>query len=102
MDSVDEASDAARAGLQPGDVLVMADGELLPGGPNPTLPAWRPGQFVDLQVARDGVTHDLKFRTGLNQQISMQITEAPRAGPGELRVRAGWLEGVTHPHLGKP
>ena len=102
VDSVDSGSDAQRAGLQPGDVLMMADGNLLPAGPNPTLPSWRPGQAVELQIAREGATHVLKFRIGVNQQISIQIEEDPQASPDQLRVREGWLKGVTNSSSGKP
>ncbi|MGO8787946.1 MAG: M61 family metallopeptidase [Terriglobia bacterium] len=102
VDSVDTESDAQRSGLQPGDVLIMADGIALPAGPNPTLPSWRPGQPVQLQITRDGVTQVLEFRVGLHQQTSVQIEEDPQATPGQLRVREGWLKGVTKPSLGKP
>jgi predicted metalloprotease with PDZ domain len=95
VDSVDSGSDAERAGLQPGDVLIMANGDLLPAGPNPALPSWRPGQALELQIAREGETHVFKFRVGVNQQISMQIEEDPQASPEQLRVREGWLKGVT-------
>jgi predicted metalloprotease with PDZ domain len=101
VDSVDTGSDAQRAGLQPGDVLMMADGNLLPAGPNPTLPLWRPGQAVELQIAREGQTRVLKFRIGVNQQVSMQIEEDPQAGPGQVRLREGWLAGMTNPSPGK-
>ena len=95
VDSVETGSDARRAGLQPGDILKMADGEPLPAGPNPTLPIWRPGQSVELQIAREGETHALKIRIGVNHQISFQIAEDPQATPDQLRVREGWLRGVT-------
>ena len=100
VDSVDSETDAQRAGLQPGDVLLMADGNLLPAGPNLALPLWQPGQLVELQVTREGATRTLKFRVGVNRQVSMQIQEDPNAGADQLRVREGWLKGVTHP--GKP
>ncbi|MFZ0962568.1 MAG: PDZ domain-containing protein [Terriglobia bacterium] len=101
VDSVDEGSDAQRAGLQQGDVVLMADGNLVPAGPNPTLPSWQPGQAVAIQIVRGGETHDLKFRIGVSREVSMQIEEDPKAGPGQLRVREGWLTEVTPLPLGK-
>jgi predicted metalloprotease with PDZ domain len=100
VDSVETGSDAQRAGLQPGDLLIMADGDVLPAVPNPTLPVWRPGQVVELQIAREGVTHVLKFRMGVSEEISMRIQVDPQAAPGELRVREGWLRGVTNASAG--
>jgi predicted metalloprotease with PDZ domain len=101
VDSVDAGSDAQCAGLQPGDVLTMADGVLLPAGPSPTLPLWAPGQAVELHTEREGETHVLKFRIGVNQQITVQIEEDPQAGPEQLRVRGGWLKGITNSSPGK-
>jgi predicted metalloprotease with PDZ domain len=100
IDSVDAGSDAQRAGLQPGDLLMLADGEPLPAVPNPALPVWRPGQLVELQIAREGVTHVFKFRIGVSQEISMQIQVDLQASPEELRVREGWLKGVTNASAG--
>jgi predicted metalloprotease with PDZ domain len=102
VDSIDTGSDAQRAGLQPGDVLMMADGDLLPAGGNASLPSWRPGQLVELQITRDGASHTLKFRIGVSPQFSIQIEEDPQATPEQLRVRAGWLKGTTNSSPGKP
>jgi predicted metalloprotease with PDZ domain len=101
VDSVDTGSDAERAGLQPGDVLMMADGDPLPGGAASELPNWRPGQSVQLQIARGGETKTIKFRIGASQEISVQMEEDPQAGPDQLQVREGWLKGVTHSPQGK-
>jgi predicted metalloprotease with PDZ domain len=102
VDSVDTGTAAQSAGLQPGDVLMMANGDLLPSGTDSTLPSWRPGQEVELEVVRAGVSHNLKFRIGATQQVSFQIKEDPQASPDQLRVREGWLKGVSNSSSGKP
>jgi predicted metalloprotease with PDZ domain len=102
VDSLDTGSDAERAGLQSGDVLVMADGDLMPTGPGAALPAWRPGEVVHLQIARGGDTHVVKFRVGVNQEASIQIAQDPQPSPDQLRVREGWLKGETNPSPEKP
>jgi len=102
VDSVDTGSAAQGAGLQPGDVLMMANGDLLPAGADSALPLWRPGQEVEIEVVRAGVSHDLKFRIGATQLVSIQIKEDPQATPDQLRVREGWLKGVTISSPGKP
>jgi S1-C subfamily serine protease len=101
VDSVETGSDAERAGLLPGDVLMMADGNPLPPSAHPVLPSWRPGQAVELQIARGAETHVVRFRVGVNQEISTQIGEDPQASADQLRVREGWLKGATHPSSGK-
>jgi hypothetical protein len=80
---------------------MMADGNLLPAASESTLPNWRPGQSVELQIARGGETKIIKFRIGVNQEISIQIEEDPQAGPDQLQVREGWLKGVTKSSQGK-
>jgi predicted metalloprotease with PDZ domain len=101
VDSVDAGSDAESAGLLPEDVLMVADGSLLPPSAKPVLPSWRPGQTVELQIARGGETRVVKFRIGVNQEMSVQIGEDPQASAHQLRVRDGWLKGVTHSSSGK-
>jgi predicted metalloprotease with PDZ domain len=97
VESVESASDAQRAGLQPGDVLVEVDGEPLAAAAEAPLPRWRPGQTVELQIAREGKTQVMKFRVGVSQKVSYRVEEEPHAEPGQLRVREGWLKGETAP-----
>jgi predicted metalloprotease with PDZ domain len=97
VESVESASDAQRAGLLPGDVLLEADGEPLAAAAEAPLPRWRPGQTVELQIAREGKTQIMKFRVGASQKVSYRVEEEPHAEPGQLRVREGWLKGETAP-----
>ena len=100
VDSVDTGSDAERAGLQQGDVLLMADGNPLPVGADLALPTWRPGHTVELQIVRGGDARNIKFRIGVNEEISLQIEEDSMASADQLHVRNGWLKGVTNPPAG--
>ena len=100
VDSVDTGSDAERAGLQQGDVLLMADGNPLPVGADLAIPTWRPGHTVELQIVRGGDARNIKFRIGINEEISLQIEEDSMASADQLHVRNGWLKGVTNPPAG--
>ena len=102
VDSVDTGTDAERAGLQPGDVLRMVNGDLLPAGPHPILPEWQPGQEVKLQINRGGETHVLKVRIGVNQAVSVHIEEDSQATREQRSMRDGWLTGVTNSSVGNP
>jgi predicted metalloprotease with PDZ domain len=100
VDSIDTGSDAERAGLQQGDVLLMADGNPLPVGADLAIPTWRPGHTVELQIVRGGDARNIKFRIGINEEISLQIEEDSMASADQLHVRNGWLKGVTNPPAG--
>jgi predicted metalloprotease with PDZ domain len=102
VDGVDTDSDAERAGLQVGDVLMMADKVPVPTGAEAALPSWRPGQAVQLQVTRGGESRVVKFRVGVNQETSFQIEQDAQASPAQLQVREGWLTGVNNSSSGKP
>ena len=101
VDSVDAGSDAERAGLLAGDLLTTANGEPLPADAETNLPKWKPGQTVDLQIARGGSNHNIKIRIGVHEENSAEIEEDPHASRDQVRVRDGWLKGVTHQPSGK-
>jgi predicted metalloprotease with PDZ domain len=104
VESVEQGSDAQRAGLRPGDVLLEADNQPLVATSDGPLPQWKPGQPVAIQIARGGVASVLRFRIGVTQQVSFQIVEDLAARALQLRVREGLLKGTTTstPISGKP
>ena len=104
VESVEQGSDAQRAGLRPGDVLLEADNEPLIATSDSSLPQWKPGQAVAIQIARSGATSVLRFHVGVTQQVSFQIVEDLTARAQQLRVREGLLKGTTTstPISGKP
>lgn len=60
---VQQGSPAAEAGLQPGDVLLTLDGELLRDGDNlEAVTSRKQGQRVVLRVLRDRHLHDVAVR----------------------------------------
>jgi predicted metalloprotease with PDZ domain len=89
---------AARAGVQPGDVLVMV-GEVRTAGPTDfgmafrSRYAGRAGAALPLQVRRGGRTLTLDARVELAQQVVQALTIDARAGEKAARVRAGILHG---------
>jgi len=95
VDSVELDSDAARAGLERGDILVEMNGHPLGGLPENRLEDKKPGQTVKFHVRRGDKFLDLKFNLGSRAETVTQIAEIPNATPEQLAVRDGWLAGVT-------
>lgn len=95
VDSVEPDSDAARAGLERGDILVEMNGRPLSGLPENRLEDKKPGQSVKFHIRRGDRFLDLRFNLGSRTETVTQIVEIPNATPEQLAVREGWLAGVT-------
>ncbi|MEM5340948.1 DegQ family serine endoprotease [Paraburkholderia azotifigens] len=89
VSSVDPGGPAAKAGLQPGDVILsvngvdVADSSALPS----QIAGIKPGTQADLQVWRDKSTRDLKVTIG-----SLSDTKAAandNGGPAQMQGRLG-------------
>lgn len=90
--SVESTSDAARAGIEIGDVLVALDGQKLFALPR-EVEGVSPGRRVKLQVLRNGQAVTLKFSVGSTGETSYRIAEMPGAPPQALTIRDAWLTG---------
>lgn len=95
VDSVEPDSNAARAGLERGDVVVEMNGHPLAGLPENRLEGKKPGQAVKFRVRRGDQFLDFKFDLGSRTETVTQIVESPDATPEQLAVREGWLTGAT-------
>jgi predicted metalloprotease with PDZ domain len=87
---------AQAAGLVPGDLLVLLDGQPFPR----SLPRWMAehlgaGQAVQLTVEHSGVQKQFAVIPRLRGDSHYQIVESPNATERQLRIREGWLQGVT-------
>lgn len=95
VESVDTNSNADKAGLKPGDILLkMNDHE--PTGLPEDLPGMSPGQKIRLRVRRASQILDFKFRLGARPEVGYRLEEIPNANPEQLTVRQGWIEGKTN------
>jgi predicted metalloprotease with PDZ domain len=95
VDSVDDGSGAARAGLHEGDILLAVNGEPIPQNGSDPWPKWRPGKSVELQIQRSNETQKLKFLVGVNQEVTFQIEQDTHPSADQMQVRNGWLKGET-------
>jgi predicted metalloprotease with PDZ domain len=97
VESVEPGSDAERAGLRRGDILVEMNGRVLRGLPSDELEGMKPGQRVRFRVRRGRQSVDLEFKLGSKSETVTRVTEMPSTTVEQLAVREGWLRGVTNP-----
>ncbi len=95
VESVETGSNAERAGLRQGDILLRLNGERLTVLPQ-DVARLKPGHSIQVQVRRRSKTITLKFDRGAGATTRYAIREIPNASDDQLRVRRGWLSGTTN------
>lgn len=94
VETVVEGSNAQRAGLQAGDVLLKMNGVDLPVTPDRELIYFKPGQKVIFTVQRGTKVLDVAFLLGSKNALVYRVEEMPNASRSQLALREGWLKGA--------
>jgi serine protease Do len=83
--NVEEGSPAAKAGLEPGDVITKIDGRAVEGSADlsRTIRALKPGSKVNLTVFRSGKTRDIPITVAEFKDEEATKTAANTAGKGK-------------------
>ena len=86
--SVDKDSPAAKAGLEPGDVILAINGkEISSSSELPAIvSAMTPGAQAKLQVWRKGGTRDVDIQVGKFSDDKLASSDTPEAAKGRLGV----------------
>ncbi|MGB8052775.1 MAG: DegQ family serine endoprotease, partial [Azonexus sp.] len=86
--SVDKDSPAAKAGLEPGDVILAINGkEISSSSELPAIvSAMTPGAKAKLQVWRKGGTRDMDVQVGKFSDDKLASSDTPEAAKGRLGV----------------
>jgi predicted metalloprotease with PDZ domain len=92
---VEPGSQAEKAGVREGDVLVEMNGSAFPGNPERWLREHRAGELVRLQVRRGETQREVSFALGQRQQSGYEIEEESQPTAKALRIREVLLRGVT-------
>ena len=95
VDSVVPGSNADKAGLRPGDILLKLDGVELPVIPEREMIYFKPGQKVTFNVQRGTTLLDIGFLLGSRTQVVYKVEEMSHATRSQMEVRKGWLKGQT-------
>jgi predicted metalloprotease with PDZ domain len=95
VESVVPDSNAARAGIRDGDVLLKMNGRPVNAPPEELLGNPAGGGKVEFEVRRGAELVAVKYRLEKASVNSYRVEELPHPTPQQLRVREGWLEGKT-------
>jgi predicted metalloprotease with PDZ domain len=98
VESVEPGSEAERAGLEQGDILLKMNGKTLLDLPQDL--SLKPGQKVKFHVRRGERLLQIEYHLGRKKAIAYHLVELPDATPAELRVREGWLKGLETAGVG--
>jgi predicted metalloprotease with PDZ domain len=100
VESVDPASASARAGLQPGDVLIKMNGTYLTVLPDEQLAGMKPGDEVVFSVERNGRDYEVTFPLGAKSAVRYEVDEMKQMSSAQHSILRGWLEGKTESAAG--
>jgi predicted metalloprotease with PDZ domain len=92
--AVTSGSEAERAGLRAGDIIVELQGK--PGGQESrqTLSRLNPGDTLTLKVrSRRGSERELKWKIGNRQEIAYVVKDLDQVTPEQRSRRIAWLKG---------
>jgi predicted metalloprotease with PDZ domain len=101
VESVDAGSNAARAGLEKGDVLVEMNGRTLTSLPDQLIANTPSSAKIEFQVQRGNQTLRVKYRQEKTDITSYRVEEISNPTADQLRLRQGWLEGKTDSAAGQ-
>jgi predicted metalloprotease with PDZ domain len=95
-------SDAERAGLQVGDVIVELQGNPADQDARQELARLSPGDTLTLRVrGRRGSERELKWKVGTRQEISYEVRDLDRVTDAQRARRAAWIKGEAENSSGQ-
>jgi predicted metalloprotease with PDZ domain len=94
---VEGESNAARAALLAGDVIIGWNGGEAPRRPQRWVLEQKPGDLLRLRIRREEKELTIEFRLGAIIETYYQVAEDARANEKTRRIREGLLRGETTP-----
>ncbi len=92
---LESGSDAEKAGLREGDVVLELNGAPAPRNPAAWQREHQPGENIRIKVRRGGTEREFAFALGQRQESSYKIEEDENASEKQRRIREGLLTGAA-------
>jgi len=85
---------AAKAGLQVGDVVLGADGAELRKDPQALIAklSEKVGRSAKLSIKRAGQELAIEVEVGTRSDVSYKVSELPNPSPDQVKIREAWLK----------
>ena len=98
---VNQGSEAERAGVAMGDVLLSMNGKAVGPDPHEFIGAFRPKEEVRLRVRRGSDERELKFKLGSKQEVEFVVRDVEHLSTEQKTRRKesirGETRGAAHP-----
>jgi predicted metalloprotease with PDZ domain len=98
--TVQEHSEAHKAGLVAGDILLEVDGKQAAADLEDMIAGKRPGETVTLRVSGRKGIREVKIKLGSRQEEDFRIVDADTISALQRAQRAAWL--ASEPETGQP
>jgi len=94
---VNPGSDAEKAGLMPGDVLLEINGHVAAADFEQRLSALRGGDTARLRVRNEHGEHNLQWKVGTREEVEFALQDVENMSAQQKARRAAWLRGECQP-----
>jgi predicted metalloprotease with PDZ domain len=91
--AVTPGSEAERAGLRVGDIILELQGKPVGQDSRQELARVNPGDALTIKVRSHGAEHELKWKVGSHQEISYEVRDLAQVTPEQHARRTAWLRG---------
>ncbi len=94
---LEAGSEAQRAGLQEGDIIVALNGDAFPRIPERWLRDHQPEERFTIKVRRNSEEKEFPLALGRQTEANVQVVELPDPTGKQRRIRDGILHGTPGP-----